>query len=279
MRCQSCGRQGAADTAECVVCGDPLVTITPSGHEASTALPTEWRGVVPAVRDASNSVSSHADRRLAQSSQPVATATSSRTVTQNQGDDQVRGRVILVEGPVPEPAAFDPILLVCQMLWLGLLLLLPLLVAHAIMHSFLVGPGLLLILVIAWGLGLISPLHVLQTLTLIFRMGEWGRMGGDTIPARYLRIRDMESDRESVVRMVGHLSSANVLVDDLVAFSGKWRRGVLHAKRGQNLRTGSRIRLRRTRSRLLLAVTVIVYVLVIAAFVAIAHRPQLAGVG
>ena len=94
------------------------------------------------------------------------------------------------------------------------------------------------------------------------------------MPVRYLRVRDIEDDSESVVRLVGHLSAANVLADDLVEFQGWQRHGVLYATQGRNLRTGSRIRIRGTRSLLLLAVTLVVYAFLVVAFVTVAHGFQ-----
>lgn len=275
MRCQSCGRQTVSGAAECVTCGDSLVSRISVADRQTQMLPTEWRGQAPTHREAGLPAVTQANAMALRVPMPL--AAQSAPAVRVRRSDQVQGRVILVEGPVTEPVGFDGWLLLCQVLWLGLLLVVPLLVLYAVMSSMVVAPSLLLLLAIAWLLGLISPRHVLQALSLIFRMGQWGRTGGETVPVRYLRIRDLEDDGEAVVRLVGHLSAANVLVDDFVAFSGWRRRGVLYATHGRNLRTGSRIRVRKSRSRLLLAVTMCVYVLVGAAFIAMANGPQFTG--
>lgn len=277
MRCQGCGRQAAVGAVQCTACGDSLGAVVAVAEPRVAALPTEWLGHVPAISGVHLPASTPAG---ANALAPLASRTIASTpvpALHARPSSQVHGRVILMEGPVVEPAGFDGVLLFCQVLWLGLLLVMPLLVLHAAISSLIVAPSFLLLLAIAWLLGMLSPRHLLQAISMIFRMGQWGRTGGETIPVRYLRIRDLEDDRESVVRLVGHLSAANVLLDDIVAFSGWRRRGVLYATHGRNLRTGSRIRIRKSRSRLLLAVTLFIYAMVIAAFVAMAYGPQLTG--
>lgn len=276
MRCQSCGRQAAVGAAQCAACGDPLHSMVAAADQRVPMLPAEWPGQMPAMRDLPFPISAApAPTNAMARPVPQAVVTRSAPARHRQPSNEVHGRVILVEGPITEPAGFDATLLLCQLLWLGLLLVLPLLVLHAVVSLLIVAPSLLLLLAIAWFLGLISPRHFLETISLIFRMGQWSHSGGETIPVRYLRIRDLEDDGESLVRLVGHLSAANVLVDDVVTFCGRQRRGVLYATHGRNLRTGSGIQIWRNRSRLLLAVTLVVYGIVIAAFFAVAGCPQL----
>jgi len=277
MRCQGCGRLMAGGAARCSGCGDPLrpTASMETTRRQQPILSTEWRTSPPVVSE----IHPPAADRFQGAQLPVARPREVRAVQSiapAQASSHVRGRVILMEGPVIEPAAFDMTLMVCQFLWFGLLLILPLMMIFAVVSLLIVAPSLLLLLAIAWLLGLVSPSHLLQSLSVVFRMGQWGRVGGDAIPVRYLRLRNIENDRESVVRLAGHLRASNVLVDDLVEFQGRQRHGVFHVTRGCNLRTGARIQIRRIRSRLLLAVTVAVYGLVITAIV-IAHGHQLGG--
>jgi hypothetical protein len=167
-----------------------------------------------------------------------------------------------MEGPLMEPARFDLTLLLCQGLWLGLFLVLPLLIVRVVAVALIVAPSLLLLLAIAWVFGLISPSHLLHAVSLVFRMGEWGRSGGEAIPIRYLRVRDLQDDRESIVRLPGHLAAANVSVDDIVTFRGKRRGGVLRASRGWNHRTLSSIRIRSRRPFALLILTLVIYAII-----------------
>ena len=274
MRCQGCGMQAAVGAVQCAACGDPLHSVVAVADTPAT-LPTEWRGPVPAIKNAHLPTTARAYSLAPNDSRAVATPRV--PVIYARTASQVQGRVILLEGPLIEPAGFDGVLLLCQVLWLGLLLVLPLFVMYAVMSVLIIAPSLLFLLAIAWLLGMLSPRHLLSAISLIFRMGQWGRSGGETVPVRYVRIRDLEDDREAIVRLVGHLSAANVLVDDVVTFSGQQRRGVLRATRGRNLRTGSRIRVRSPRSRLLLAFTLFVYIIVVATSIAVSNCPQLAG--
>lgn len=269
MRCQGCGRQAAIGAVQCAACGDSLRSGVTIADAATAALPTEWQSQAPTA--SGFHLPTAAPRRVPAPRRPQAVAARPAAAVPAPSTGQVQGRVILVEGPVIEPVGFDGALLLCQVLWLGLMLLLPLLLLRALIAVLVAVPGILLLLAIAWFMGLLSPRHLLEAMSLIFRMGQWGRQGGDTIPVRYLRIRDQETNREGIVRLVGHLSAGNVLVDDRVAFYGRERHGVLYATRGRNLRTGSRIRLRMLRSRFLLIVTLLVYGLIAVMFVALSN--------
>jgi hypothetical protein len=186
-------------------------------------------------------------------------STAQMRVIHSPASNRVSGRVILMEGPLTEPAGLDATLVLCQVLWLGLFLALPLLVVRVVAATLIAVPSLLVLLAIAWVLGLISPSHLLQAISLVFRMGQWGRSGGETIPVRYLRVRGLRDDGESIVRLPGHLGAANVGADDVVTFRGKRRNGVLHARHGWNHRTHSAIRIRSRRSFWLLIITLIIY--------------------
>lgn len=271
MRCPTCGRRAASNASRCIACGDSLQTIVAIedrprlmlSTEMSAPLPTRPTLSLPAVRQAN---------ALARLDGMPAQRPASTPVRRQRPRNEVRGRVILMEGPLAEPIGFDVTLLLCQILWLGLLSLIPLLVVHAVLAKWIAAPNLLLFLAIAMVLGLISPSRLLQAVSLVFRMGHWGRRGGDTIPIRYLRVRDTETDHESIVRLPGHLSAANVSVDDLVTFRGHRRRGLLYATSGRNLRTGSSIRVWSSRSVFLLIVTLTIYFVVGAAVLVVTNR-------
>lgn len=258
MRCPQCGKLEASNASRCIACGESLPTTMVMEDRPRLMLPTEMSNALP--------VQSTSFLPTARQANALTTPDGTRTprpaptpVFRQRLRNEVRGRIILMEGPLAEPIGFDKTLLLCQILWLGLLLLLPLLVIHAVLAKWTAAPNLLLLLAIATLLGLISPSRLLQAVSLVFRMGHWGRRGGDTIPVRYLRVRDTETDQESIIRLPGYLSAANVLVDDLVSFRGYRRRGLLHATDGRNLRTGSSIRAWSSRSVFLLIVTLMFY--------------------
>lgn len=301
MRCQSCGRQAVVGVVKCATCGEPLRPVVALADRPTSTLPTEWpgdaldqqeralspRSSTASILDRSVSARTQGDltpviaagplapnARRDRLTRPVVTPTA---VISPRPASQVHGRVILMEGPVSEPAGFDVILLLCQGLWLGLILIVPLLVLRMVVSSLIAAPSLIILLAIAFFLGILSPRHLLQAISTIFRMGQWGRTGGQTVPVRYLRIRDLEDDSEAIVRVAGYLPAANVLVDDIVLFHGWRRRGVLYATRGHNLRTNSRIHLRKQGSWLLLAVTLLIYAVLFAVFIALSRGSNLPG--
>lgn len=271
MRCQSCGRRAVASQTRCVACGATLQAVVAVEDRPRVMLPTEMRDALP-VRPAPFLPAARPASALTRPEGTLTHRPSSTSVRRQRPRNRVQGRVILMEGPLTEPIGFDATLLLCQVLWLGLLLILPLLMVHAVLAQWIAAPGLLVLLAIATVLGLISPSRLLHAVSLVFRMGQWGRRGGDTIPVRYLRVRDTGTDHESIVRLPGHLSAANVSVDDVVTFRGHCRRGLLYATSGHNLRTSSSIRVWSNRSVFLLIVTLMIYFMVAAAVLLVTNR-------
>lgn len=279
MRCSRCGRQAADRAAQCAVCGEVLSAPVEVPQLPMAEFPTEMPHRILSHRSESiPNVCSTNSLMLVDPSRPAPQAASMPVQAASRSCGTVSGRLILMEGPLVEPAGFDATLFLCQILWLGLLLLLPLLLLHMVIAVLIVAPSLLVLLIIAWCLGLVSPSHLLGVISAMFQMGQWGRLGGNTIPVRYLRIRNLDDDRESIVRLSGQITAANVWVDDLITFHGRWRRGVFHARRGRNNRTSSLIRIRSNRSTVLLIATLIAYCLVGVTLFALRNAAQPGGV-
>ena len=117
-----------------------------------------------------------------------------------------------------------------------------------------------------WGLFLLPIVIAVMCIMTLFRRFSmngvmWffymfgNRRPADQIPVWYARVRRLDDESEVMVRLKGLYATGNVAADDLVSFWGRWKDGVLIAKRGFNHRTNSYVAFQRSVWRVYLLLT------------------------
>gem|GEM_PF-6012384 len=165
----------------------------------------------------------------------------------------VMGRIIAVEQSHMEPPAFDPVRAFTRFLWGLLFLAAPLVLLSQV---FLVCGPLPVVAMMAGLLFLGRCVSLTNLLCLMHLFGTRSHVP-EQVPVWYARVRSLEDESEVMVRLKGSYVSGNVSGDDMVAFWGNWRQGVLMAKRGFNCRTRSEITFRRSKWRIYLVLTLV----------------------
>jgi hypothetical protein len=140
------------------------------------------------------------------------------------------GRVIMMEPPHQERPDFDWYKFFTKVIWIILAL-----------------PFLLAVAVIVCLLRIARPGSLLSMLFMSAALNPLRRQERDTVPVRYLRVRD-DDEVEWLARVKGEFHFGNISTDDLVSLRGKWRGGTLCVTNGYNHRTRSRIAIRRSNS-------------------------------
>jgi hypothetical protein len=187
--------------------------------------------------------------------------------------NQIQGRVIFVGQLEHHPENFDWYGLASRCMWIGLLVLAPILLLYAIMVKTRILTGLLIGFFTAGVGGYFilwlfkkNPFAFIQTFFMFIQsvlMASLFRRGPmQTVPVRTLRIRDKAQQQEVSVTIRGHFSSGDIIMDDEVTIWGAWSNGNFEFARGINQRTGSHIMLRTPRSKKLFWITVLIYAVI-----------------
>lgn len=275
MRCRQCGENNPDAETTCRICNAALrpvrqVILAPSrpagqNNAAGSAVPTSQNIPVPVRPLPSPATHPYPVPARAASPAKARIPTTSVQAAPLPRQNQIQGRVIFVGHAEHQPEDFDLYSLLSRWLWLALLLLSPFLLLYAL----LVNIGILIGLFattscVAFGLWLFkkNPFAFLQTGFMLVQSGLmlalFRRGPAPTQPVRTLRIRDKTRQQEISVRIKGHFSSGDIILDDEVTIWGHWKNGNFVFARGINQRTGSHISLRFSRSKLLFWVTVLV---------------------
>ena len=278
MRCAQCGENNPDQATECQICHSPMKSyrrvILTNSLPASQANPPS--AIAPNYTSAPASVSPSAPPASApKGSQAVAnlpikatTSPQNISTTPLPNRNQIQGRVIFVGQVEHHPESFDWYALASRCMLIGLLVLCPILFLYAMLATGNV-TGLLMGFLFAGAGGCFvmwlfkkNPFAFIQTFFMLIQsmlMASLFRRGSmQTIPVRTLRIRDKTRQQEISVRIKGHFSSGDIILDDEVTIWGHWKHGNFVFARGINQRTGSHITLRFSKSKLLFWVTALV---------------------
>ena len=163
----------------------------------------------------------------------------------------VIGRVLTIEQTHLETPGFNPCRTITYLLWVLLFLFSPLLV---------LGFGLLVLgplAIIGAGIFVLFASRITSLTNILFLFHIFSPKGGvhEQVPVRYARVRVFDDDTEVTIRLKGAYSSGNVSPDDIVAFWGVWKNGVMIGKHGFNCRTRSHIEFQRSKWWIVLALT------------------------
>ena len=275
MRCRQCGENNPDAAETCRICNAALrpvrqVIIAPSrpadqNSAAGSPAPTSQSVPAPVQPLPPSTTQSYPAPAGTASPSKVRTPSTSIQATPLPRQNQIQGRVIFVGQVEHQPEDFDLYLLLSRWLWLGLLLLSPFLLLYAL----LVNIGILIGLFatascVYFGLWLFkkNPFAFIQTGFMLIQSGLmlalFRRGSAPKQPVRTLRIRDKTRQQEISVRIKGHFSSGDIILDDEVTIWGHWKHGNFVFARGINQRTGSHITLRFSKSKLLFWVTALV---------------------
>lgn len=274
MRCPHCGTNRADPDTACPGCGaaPPRPARTRASVPPARALPqtppqTQWLAASPWLQ------------------QPPATVAPSRLTTISpavsapgragawQGGD-LCGHVLVVEHGQPAPPSFNVCLLLSRLVWLMVWLLVSVLAALAMVLLLLKtasGFGALVFLTAAFFgvkflLGLLMPGNLLSLFRLHSRLNPFARRRHEEVPVCFIRVRT-HGGGETEVRLLGRLALGNVRMDDWMTFWGRWRGGMLDARRAWNHRTGAWVALHQTQSWGGLAIALMALLVVLACLV------------
>jgi hypothetical protein len=193
-------------------------------------------------------------QRLAplQAPQLVRSASWSATPAMPNSSRRVKGRIIAAEQSGAEPPDFNLCMMLNRGIWLLLIIAAPFLLVGALFLR--VGPftGFTAAVGCLFLLRYLTPSNILAVLHLSFLLHPFDRSRDPAVPVRFLRVRDQEVGAEHMVRIKGWTHGGNLSSDDLVTFDGKWKSGVLHARRSYNHRTRSMTTVRESLSWLAL---------------------------
>ena len=283
MRCAQCGENNPDSATECLICHSPMKSyrrvILTNPSPSAQANPTSGTApnytsqptiVSPAATPASAPRSSRAVANL-----PSKATTSPQNIstTPLPKRNQIHGRVIFVGQVEHHPENFDWYALASRCLWIGLLVLFPILLLYAIVVQTGILTGLLIGFLTAGVGGYFllwlfkkNPFAFFQTFFMFIQsvlMASLFRRGPmQTVPVRTLRIRDKSQQQEVSVTIRGHFSSGDIIRDDEVTMWGSWSIGNFDFARGINQRTGSHIMLRTPRSKKLFWIAVLIYAVI-----------------
>ena len=283
MRCAQCGENNPDSATECQICHSPMKSyrrvILTNPSPASQANPPS--AIAPNYTSAPASVSPSAPPASApKGSQAVANLPSKVTTSpQNISTtplpkrNQIQGRVIFVGQLEHHPEHFDWYALASRCLWIGLLVLAPLLLLYTLLVETGILKGLLIGFLTAGVGGYFllwlfkkNPFAFIQTFFMFIQsvlMASLFRRGPmQTVPVRTLRIRDKTQQQEVSVTIRGHFGSGDIIMDDEVTIWGAWSNGNFDFARGINQRTGSHIMLRTPRSKKLFWIAVLIYAVI-----------------
>jgi hypothetical protein len=226
--------------------------------------------VPPAAPPASAPKTSHA---VAKFPSKVAASPQNISTSPLPKRNQIQGRVIFVGQLEYHPENFDWYALASRCLWIGLLVLAPLLLLYALLVETGILKGLLIGFVTAGVGGYFllwlfkkNPFAFIQIFFMFIQsvmMASLFRQSPmQTVPVRTLRIRDKTQQQEVSVTIRGHFSSGDIIMDDEVTIWGAWSNGNLDFARGINQRTGSHIMLRTPRSKILFWIAILIYAVI-----------------
>ena len=278
MRCAQCGENNPDTATECHICHSPMksyrrvILTNPSSsvpaNPSTGIIPTGSSAPAKAPSTPSPVSAPTASQALAKSSGKAAISPQNITTAPVPKRNQIQGRVIFVGQVEHHPENFDWYALASRFLWIGLLVLLPILLLCVML-----GTGNLAGLLIGFlfaGVGgyfLLwlfkkNPFAFIQTFFMLVQsilMASLFRRGSmPTIPVRTLRIRDKVQQQEVSVTIRGHFSSGDIILDDEVTLWGAWSNGNFEFGRGINQRTGAHIMLRTPRSKKLFWILVLI---------------------
>lgn len=170
------------------------------------------------------------------------------------------------------PENFDWYGLASRCMWLGLLVLAPILLLYVIMAASILTGLLIIVFTAAVGGYFVlwlfkkNPFTFFQFFLMFIQsvlMAALFRRGPmQTVPVRTLRIREKTQQQEVNVTVRGHLSSGYIILDDEVTIWGSWSNGNFDFARGINQRTGSHIMMRTPLSKKLFWIAVLIYTVI-----------------
>ncbi len=285
MRCAQCGENNPDAVSECQICHSPIkscrrVILTNPLPSAQT---NDGTSRMPVSVSAPAVAPSVAPSAAMQNSLPVAanlpknvtTVPNNTSTISLPNRNQIQGRVIIVGQVEHHPENFDWYALASRCLWIGLLVLFPLLLLGEILATksfFTLLIGFLSIGVGGYFLLWLfkkNPFAFIQTFFMLIQsvvMASWFRRSSiPTVPVRTLRIRDKAQQQEVSVTIRGYFSSGDINMDDEVLIWGGWSNGNFNFKRGINQRTGAHIILRIPRSKKLFWIMVSIYAVILCA--------------
>lgn len=177
----------------------------------------------------------------------------------------VTGRVIAAEQGSQEEADLDFCRILTRFLWFCLFVVSPFLVIYWLLVKAGGFSALLALVAFLFLLRFITPTNLFSLVHLTALLNPLRRTEAN-IPVCYFRVRDQAQGEEFIIRIKGRYTAANLVPDDLVTFVGKWKDGVLMARRAYNFRPHAFVRLRESWSWLGLCATLIVIGTLILAF-------------
>ena len=253
MRCPDCGHNNPNNTDHCQVCHSALYVVSCAERTTGAVTGNVWDHTNPVIDPQSADISRTTTTTIVDPPvqyHPVRPRETAHTApfshpTRFTSRADVTGRVIVVEPPLPERPDFD----VCRALTRMICLLL--LVTVGIVFAIIALIGQLLFARLFSIMKLFAFYHIMAGANPLGRRYE-----REQTPVRYLRIRGEDGESEYVVRMKGTLTNGNLMPDDLVSVWGRWRHGVLHARRAFSHRTETWIELQRSYSWVTLTLTI-----------------------
>jgi hypothetical protein len=228
MRCSVCGRPTAGGD-RCSACGEPL---------ASSQTRVDSPSIRPAIANSDRAIT----RRDSPSALAPVGARTPRPVVALQRTDgsilgsEVRGRVLLVRPGPNEPMDLDPWRLLAIPVWGLVLLVAP--VAAGVITWMVVGflPAVGVFAVCVLVLRYMFSERLLYGWQFVAALR--GRYVVEPMPVLAVRLRE-ENERESQLRVKGHLTGGTIVEGDRIAAQGSWSRGVFHVRRIICERTGA----------------------------------------
>jgi len=233
-RCPDCGRRAVAE-GTCTACGTGAALPQMEIVAAATHQPEPFRPVTSALAPQVSAVIPE--------SAPIYPTRRPSTLLDldwipRLGNEEVRGRVIIVRQGSNEPMDFDPWRWIAIPVWGIVLLLSPLAAAILVWQSFGVLPAACVAACSLVVLRFIFSDRLLQSWHLTAALN--GRYIVEPMPVTMIRLR-LHDNREVQMRIKGQLIGGTVIEGDRIAVSGAWRSGVLHAQRINCERTGAAI--------------------------------------
>jgi hypothetical protein len=263
-RCPSCSSRYQGAVASCPICGfqvtpplwDDEAQRADAGERfflenSNTLQLPAWRGGAPVVATTQPASDNKTGILKSLLLPPAANVT---------------GRIIAAEQMFQEEADLDVCRVLTRCLWFALLIISPFLVIYWLLVNAGGFSALLALIVFLVLLRFITPANLFSLVHLSAMLNPLRRNEANGVPVRYFRVRDQAQGDEFIIRVKGRYTAANLAPDDLVTFDGKWKDGVLRARRAYNFRTRAFVRLRESSSWLALCATLIVIGSLILAF-------------
>jgi hypothetical protein len=228
IRCPECGRRASAESGRCL-CGHDF--------RRDLIVPTDARVVQTEPRVATVfTPQPDTEHRLQRPSPGAVTSPVDGWI--GSSPTATRGRVLIVRQAPNEPMDFDPWRWVAIPVWGLVLLVSPLVVAIIVWQSYGFLPAFgvaacsLLVLRFIFSDRLLQSWHLTAALN--------GRYIVEPMPVTLVRLR-LTSGQEVQLRLKGQVAGGSIIEGDRVAAYGRWRSGVLHARRIECERTGATI--------------------------------------